>query len=83
MMLRLSTSSELTYWWHGNRMLQSRSPTKPSTHCNKNQDVRILDLLLIVYVLGFVLALELHMLMLVSAHADSFCSCFFPLFLMY
>ena len=42
------------------------------THCNKNQDICILDLLLIVYVLVFVL--ELH-------NADvSFCSCFFPLF---
>ena len=36
------------------------------THCNKKQDVCILDLLLIAYVLVFVLALELHMLMLVS-----------------
>ena len=38
------------------------------TQCNKNQDICILDLLLIVYVLVFVVALrpKLHMLMLVS-----------------
>ena len=38
------------------------------TQCNKNQDICILDLLLIVYVLVYVVALrpKLHMLMLVS-----------------
>ena len=44
------------------------------TQCNKNQDVRILDLLLIVYVLVFVLALKLHMLMLVSPPVSFFFS---------